>query len=202
MSRTLALVALLVLAGGFGTLKAQMVVAAGVMVSNQRSTVTIENPNTTGTYVVRLPEVPHLEPGETMLMQLRAVGTTNGAILTFEAPGSTVALTRQPMNQVEKPAPAPSSVNGRVDKVVHTFFELDIPVVPAGEGAVVRVSIPGVRAGAAITVSPAGEMVGSLHPAYAWAPIDCVVLIKFINGGSTPADLEPMQFGLGAINPD
>jgi hypothetical protein len=181
---------------------------SGLVVANGNSTVTVENPNSTGTYVLRLPEVPQLQPGESMIMQLRAVGTPTGAILTFEVPGTTEALTRQPSNLVQQPVSvdaqqlAVDGVNGRVAKVVHAFAELDLPLIPSGDGVVVRVNMPNIRAGAAITVSPAGEMAGGLHPAYGWAPIDCVVLIKFLNSGSTPADLEPMQFGIGAINPD
>ncbi len=194
-------------AGGFGSLSAQKVTASGIVVANGNSTVTVENPNTSGIYVLRLPEVPALAPGESVVLQLRAVGTTNGAILTYESPGSTEALTRQPSTLVEHPAvvnidEGTHAVNGHVAKVVHTFTELDLPMIPPGGSFVVRVNMTGIRAGAAITVSPASEMAGSLHPAYAWAPIDCVVLVKFMNTGHTPADLEPMQFGIGAINPD
>ncbi len=182
---------------------AQRVVTTGLILSNGKSSIEVQNPNTSGNFILQLPEVPLLAPGETTLLQLRAVGTPNGALLSFDVPGSTETLTMNGTGTVTPPLKSVNTdpVSAGTPKVVHTFTELDLPLIVPGSSFIAKVNVAGIVAGAAISVSPAGEMPGSLHPAYGWAPIDCVVLIKFTNNGTTPIDLEPMQFAVGAINP-
>ncbi|KAB2892552.1 MAG: hypothetical protein D8M52_05135 [Chlorobi bacterium] len=177
-----------------GTATAQRVVTSGIMLHNGSSIVEIRNPNTSGNFVLKLPEIPTLAPGQQMVLQLMAQGTDTGTVLSYDVPATSQTLSSADASvSPTSSQPAPS--------VIHALTELDLPVIEPTGSFIARVAVPGIRAGAAITVSPAGEMNSTLHPAYAWAPIDCVVMIKFMNSGNAPQDLEPMQFAVGGINP-
>ena len=178
---------------------AQTVVTNGIILNNDKSNIRIVNPNTTGSFILQLPTIPALQPGEQQELVLRMTGSESGTQLSFEPQTSNlVAVPDQSLQRIDITTPRLSPLQ----KVVLTYAEIDLPSVMAGEAFVVKLNEPTIKAGAAITISPAGEMPTGLFPAFAWCPIDCVVMVKFMNIGPTQVDLPAMQFAIGAINPE
>ena len=70
----------------------------------------------------------------------------------------------------------------------------------SGTSQIVRLDVPGIKAGSAISVSPSEELPGMLAIAQATSPIDCVVIIKFINPGPFVPGTT-MQMSVGSITP-
>lgn len=176
---------------------AQTVVTNGLILNNDRSTIRVVNPNTTGSFILQLPVIPNLQPGEQQQLVLKMTGTENGTSLAF-VPAENSAQPDVLAQRVDVTSLSPSPLT---QKTVHTFAEIDLPSILPADGFVVKISNPAIKAGAAISVSPAAEMPTGLFPAFAWCPIDCVVMIKFMNIGPAQVDLPAMQFAIGAINP-
>lgn len=179
----------------------QSMVTNGLLLTNGSSTIKLSNPNTQGSFTLELPVIPDLAVGEQQELVLKIVGTENGPHMQF------VPQTNASYDPSLSPnAPRIDITTRKLDATlksttVHTFAELDLPSVAPGSAFVLKINEPAIKAGAAISISPAGEMPTGLFPAFAWSPIDCVVMIKFMNMGPTAVDLTAMQFSIGAINP-
>lgn len=178
----------------------QALVTNGLVLGNsQGSSIMIVNPNTSGTFTLELPTIPHLQPGEQQELVLKVVGTEGAPRLTFATPSTNAQAPSLNHQQFQLDETPPKSVR---PKVVHAFAEIDLPPVTPQSSYVVKLDQPLVKAGAAISISPAAELPTGLYPAFAWSPIDCVVMVKFMNMGPPMVDLPAMQFSIGVINPD
>lgn len=179
-----------------------------LLIRNGASTMYVVNPNETGKFTFTLPEVTGLPIGAEKYLVMKAVGTANGIELKFEdaAPSATIVRTLDTEDgsdgSVKRDGSLQTMVNSAFQPIVHKFAEIDIPLMLPNTTFVAKVDMIGVKAGAAISISPATDMGGLTGPIYAWAPIDCVVMIKFSNPGSEAVNPIPMQFALGAINPN
>lgn len=155
---------------------------------NGESCVTIGNPNTTGNFLFLFPQMAQLKPGEVLPLQLCAVGQQDHTALVWR---------QDPNSQRQDPVVAGGEKSSSA-QVTYASVKVDIPAMLSGTSQIVRLDIPGVKAGAAVTVSPAEELPGMLCLAHASAPIDCVVIIKFINPGPFVPGMT-MQMSVGAI---
>lgn len=177
----------------------QSMVTNGLVLTNSNSTIKLVNPNSDGSFTLTLPVMPALAVGEQQELVLKVVGTESGPQMQFVP--STQATYDPLLSPSSTKIDLSRTTPAQKQAVVHTFAELDLPSVAPGSAFVLKINEPSIKAGAAISISPAGEMPTGLFPAFAWAPIDCVVMIKFMNMGPTAVDLPAMQFSVGAINP-
>lgn len=172
--------------GGSGpqTFRVQGTIGMG----NGESCVTIANPNTSGQFLFLFPHMPQLKPGETLPLRLHAVGQEGQTVFVWKLDQATT--TKQDVVAGGEPAQTAS--------VKHNSVVVDIPAMLSGTSQVIRIDIPGIKAGSAISVSPAEELPGMLAIAHASAPVDCVVIIKLINPGPFVPGMT-MPFSVGAI---
>lgn len=155
---------------------------------NGESCVTIGNPNTSGQFLFLFPQMPQLKPGEHLPLQLHAVGQQDQTVLLWKLDAS--ASKQEPVV-----AGGEKSTSATVH---HASVSVDIPAMLSGTSQIIRLDVPGVRAGSAVTVSPSEELPGMLAIAHASAPIDCVVIIKLINPGPFVPGMT-MNMSVGAI---
>ncbi len=170
--------------GGPQTFRVQGTMGVG----NGESCVTIANPNATGSFLFLFPQMSQLKPGEILPLQLCAVGQQDQTALVWR---------KDPNSQPQEPAVAGGEKLSTAS-VQHTTASVDVPAMLQGTSQVVRLDIPGIKAGSAISVSPSDELPGMLAIAHASAPIDCVVIIKFINPGPFVPGMT-MIMNVGAI---
>lgn len=156
---------------------------------NGESCVTIGNPNTTGNFLFLFPQMAQLKPGEMLPLQLCAVGQQDQTVLVWR---------QDPNLQRQEPAVAGGEKSATA-AVHHASLSVDIPAMLSGTSQIIRLDVPGVKAGSAISVSPAEELPGMLAIAQASAPIDCVVIIKLINPGPFVPGMT-MAMSVGAVN--
>lgn len=155
---------------------------------NGESCITIANPNTTGNFLFLFPQMPQLKPGEHLPLRLHAVGQQDQTVLLWKLDAS--AIQQEPVVAGgEKTTSA---------AVHHSSVSVDIPAMLSGTSQIIRIDVPGVKAGSAVSVSPAEELPGMLAIAQATAPIDCVVIIKLINPGPFVPGMT-MSMSVGAI---
>lgn len=172
--------------GGSGpqTFRVQGTIGMG----NGESCITIANPNSTGQFLFLFPHMPALKPGEHVPLRLHAVGQQGQTVFVWKLDDTP----EKPQDVVaggDKAAPA---------TVQHFTANVDIPAMLGGTSQIVRIDIPGVKAGSAITVSPSDELPGMLAIAHASAPVDCVVIVKLINPGPFVPGLT-MNMSVGAV---
>lgn len=162
-------------------------VQGAIGIGNGESTVSIINPNTQGSYTFLFPLIKPLDVGQAMPLRLYALGREGGQTLfVWKTDSSALA------SDVQTGPKQDESVTSSKYAVVN----VDIPAMMSGTAQVVRLDIPGIKAGSAISVSPSDELPGMLAIAHASAPIDCVVIIKFINPGPfVPGQTMPMSIG-------
>jgi hypothetical protein len=157
-------------------------------IGNGESCVTIANPNSAGQFLFLFPHMAPLKPGEQMPLRLHAVGQEGQTVFVWKADAPS--------------SPAPEVVAGgqqaSTATVHHTVVPVEIPAMLANTSTVVRLDVPGIKAGSAVSVSPSEELPGMLAIAHASAPVDCVVIIKFINPGPFIPGLT-MPMSLGAV---
>ncbi|MBU3678984.1 MAG: hypothetical protein FGM32_05170 [Candidatus Kapabacteria bacterium] len=172
--------------GGSGT---QAFRVQGTMgLGNGESCITIANPNTTGQFLFLFPHVSQLKQGEELPLRLHAVGQKDGVVLLWKLDDATQS--RQPVVAGgEHPSPA---------SVLHSTVNMDIPAMLSGTSHVIRLDVPGIKAGSAISISPSEELPGMLAIAQASAPVDCVVIVKIINPGPFVPGMT-VQCSIGAI---
>lgn len=187
---------------------AQGFVAHRLLLRNGGSTMSLVNPNEAGTFTFTFPAVTGLSIGAEKLFVLKAIGTESGVEMQFvdAAPSATIVRTLDTEDgsdgSVKRDGSLQTMVNSAFQPIVHKFAEIDIPLMLPNTTFVAKIDMIGVKAGAAISISPATDMGGLTGPIYAWAPIDCVVMIKFSNPGTATIDPPGMQFAVGAINPN
>jgi hypothetical protein len=172
--------------GGSGpqTFRVQGTIGMG----NGESCVTIANPNSTGQFLFLFPHMTQLKPGEHVPLRLHAVGQEGQTVFVWKLDNTS----EKPQDVVaggEKAAPA---------AVQHFSANVDIPAMLSGTSQIVRIDIPGVKAGSAVTVSPSDELPGMLAIAHASAPVDCVVIVKLINPGPFVPGIT-MSMSVGAV---
>lgn len=170
--------------GGAQTFRVQGTMGLG----NGESCVTIANPNTTGQFLFLFPHMPALKPGEHLPLRLHAVGQEGQTVFVWKLDSNTTT-SQDVVAGGEKAAPA---------YVQHYSAIVDIPAMLGGTSQIVRIDIPGVKAGSAISVSPSDELPGMLAIAHASAPVDCVVIIKLINPGPFVPGMT-MNMSIGAV---
>jgi len=172
--------------GGSGpqTFRVQGTIGMG----NGESCVTIANPNSTGQFLFLFPHMTQLKPSEHVPLRLHAVGQEGQTVFVWKLDNTS----EKPQDVVaggEKAAPA---------AVQHFSANVDIPAMLSGTSQIVRIDIPGVKAGSAVTVSPSDELPGMLAIAHASAPVDCVVIVKLINPGPFVPGIT-MSMSVGAV---
>ncbi|NQW31075.1 MAG: hypothetical protein HQ472_11255 [Ignavibacteria bacterium] len=186
---------------------AQGFVTHRLLLRNGGSTMSLVNPNEAGTFTFTFPTVTGLPIGTEKLFVLKAIGTAGGVEMQFvdAAPSATIVRTLDSEDGSDRDIKSDGSlqtlVNSAYQPVVHKFAEIDIPLMLPNTTFIAKVDMIGVKAGAAISISPATDMGGLTGPICAWAPIDCVVMIKFSNPGGEAVNPVGMQFAVGAINP-
>ncbi len=186
---------------------AQGFVAHQLLLRNGGSTMSLVNPNEAGAFTFTFPTVTGLPIGAEKLFVLKAIGTESVVEMQFvdAAPSATVVRTLDTEDgsdgSIKRDGSLQTIVNSAFQPIVHKFAEIDIPLMLPNTTFIAKVDMIGVKAGAAISISPATDMGGLTGPIYAWAPIDCVVMVKFSNPGSEAVNPIPMQFAVGAINP-
>jgi hypothetical protein len=165
-------------------------VGGGMGLSNGESTVTLFNPNQKGNFLFLLPQMAPLESGKGLPLQLWAMGNDDGrTVFIWKAGAAPSASGQEVVAGGDKAATATAH---------HTNITVDIPAMLANTSTVVRVDVPGIKAGSAISVSPSEELPGMLAIAHASAPVDCVVIIKLINPGPFTPGMT-MPFSIGAV---
>jgi hypothetical protein len=155
---------------------ASMRIGGGIGLSNGESQVTMFNPNQKGNFLFLFPQMTPLEQGKGLPLQLWAVGDADGKTVFVWKEGTHA----QP--QVSTGAERKDADQSSARASFHTA-SVSIPPMLSGTSQIVRLDIPGIKAGSAISISPSEELPGMLAIAQATSPIDCVVVIKFINPG-------------------
>ncbi|MBU3699778.1 MAG: hypothetical protein FGM33_07190 [Candidatus Kapabacteria bacterium] len=157
-------------------------------IGNGESCVTVANPNTSGQFLFLFPHMPQLKTGETLPLRLHAVGQEGQTVFVWKLD--------------QAPAPKQDVVAGgepaQTANVKHNTVLVDIPAMLSGTSQIIRIDIPGIKAGSAVSASPAEELPGMLAIAHASAPVDCVVILKLINPGPFVPGMT-MSFSIGAI---
>lgn len=143
-------------------------------IGNGESCVTLANPNTSGQFVFLFPHMKPLKAGENMPLRLHAMGQDGNTIFVWKADERVDNADQDVVAGGEKASTA---------TVQHVSVNVDVPAMLSGTSQIVRLDIPGVKAGSAVSVSPGEELPGMLAIAHASSPVDCVVIIKFINPG-------------------
>jgi hypothetical protein len=166
-------------------------VGGGIGLSNGASTLTMLNPNQKGDFLFLFPQMAPMESGKGLPLQLWAVGNDDGRTVFVWKAGATPS------------APDQDVVAGGGTKATTATAHLtsamvDVPAMLANTSTVVRLDVPGIKAGSAISISPSEELPGMLAIAHASAPVDCVVIIKFINPGPFVPGMT-MKMSVGAL---
>lgn len=166
-------------------------VQGSIGIGNGESTLSLVNPNPQGSFVFLFPAMKPLEAGQALPLQLIAVGKENGqTVFVWKADSLSTDVTAGPSTQQTVPNAATSQF---------VTSNVEIPPMMSGTSQIVRIDIPGIKAGSAISVSPSDELPGMLAIAHASAPIDCVVIIKFINPGPFIPGLS-LNMSFGAVS--
>jgi hypothetical protein len=168
-------------------------VGGGIGLSNGESNVTMLNPNQKGNFLFLFPQMTPMEPGKGLPLQLWAVGHEDGRTVFVWKEG--VAPQQQASAGDDNTKPRELASN-----VVYHVTEVSIPPMLSGTSQIIRLDVPGIKAGCAISVSPSEELPGMLAIAQATSPIDCVVIIKLINPGPFVPGTT-MQMSVGGITP-
>jgi hypothetical protein len=168
-------------------------VGGGIGLSNGESNVTMLNPNQKGNFLFLFPQMTPMEPGKGLPLQLWAVGHEDGRTVFVWKEG--VAPQQQVSAGDNNTKPRESTSN-----VVYHVADVSIPPMLSGTSQIIRLDVPGIKAGSAISVSPSEELPGMLAIAQATSPIDCVVIIKLINPGPFVPGTT-MQMSVGGITP-
>lgn len=174
-------------------------VGGGIGLSNGESNLTMLNPNQKGNFLFLFPQMTPMEPGKGLPLQLWAIGNNEGRTVFVWKEG---VAPQQPASAGEGDAKQRESANN----VVYHVTDVSIPPMLSGTSQIVRIDAPGIKAGSAISVSPSEELPGMLAIAQATSPIDCVVIIKFINPGpfvpgiTMPMSVGGITSGLGPMN--
>jgi hypothetical protein len=155
---------------------ASMRIGGGIGLSNGESQVTMFNPNQKGNFLFLFPQMTPLEQGKGLPLQLWAIGDADGKTVFVWKEGTHV------QQQVSTGAERKDADQSSARASFHTA-SVSIPPMLSGTSQIVRLDIPGIKAGSAISISPSEELPGMLSIAQATSPIDCVVIIKFINPG-------------------
>jgi len=168
-------------------------VGGGIGLSNGESNVTMLNPNQKGNFLFLFPQMTPMEPGKGLPMQLWAVGQDDGR---------TVFVWKEGLAPQQQASAGDANAKPRetTSNIVYHVAEVSIPPMLSGTAQIVRLDVPGIKAGSAISVSPSEELPGMLAIAQATSPIDCVVIIKFINPGPFVPGTT-MQMSVGGITP-
>ena len=166
-------------------------VGGGIGLSNGESNVTMLNPNQKGNFLFLFPQMTPMEPGKGLPLQLWAVGHEDGRTVFVWKEG--VAPQQQASAGDDNTKPRESASN-----VVYHVADVSIPPMLSGTSQIIRLDVPGIKSGSAISVSPSEELPGMLAIAQATSPIDCVVIIKIINPGPFVPGTT-MQMSVGGI---
>ena len=158
-------------------------------IGNSESCITVANPNSSGQFLFYFPHMMPLKQGEFLPLRLFAVGQENQTAFVWK-----VDDTYKPSAEVVAGGDKASTAS-----VQHSTVTADIPAMLGGTSQIIRLDVPGIKAGSAISVSPSDELPGMLAIAHASAPVDCVVIIKLINPGPFVPGMS-MQFAIGAIS--
>jgi hypothetical protein len=157
-------------------------------IGNGESTVTLANPNAVGDFLFLFPALTPLKSGEHIPLRLHAVGHDGRTVLVWKA-DDTVRSSQEVVA---------GGGTSSITSAQHFSTSIDIPAMLSGTSQIVRIDIPGIKAGSAISVSPSEELPGMLAIAHASAPVDCVVIVKLINPGPfTPGMTMPFSIGAG-----
>jgi hypothetical protein len=172
---------------------ASMRIGGGIGLSNGESQVTMFNPNQKGNFLFLFPQMTPLEQGKGLPLQLWAVGDADGKTVFVWKEGT------HAQQQVSTGAERKDADQPTARASVYTA-SVSIPPMLSGTSQIVRLDIPGIKAGSAISISPSEELSGMLAIAQATSPIDCVVVIKFINPGPFVPGVT-MDMSVGVISP-
>jgi len=175
--------------GGSG-LSPAIRVQGTVGIGNGESNLLLANPNTSGQFLFLFPHIAQMQPGEEVPLRLHAIGQKDQIVLVWKRDQSV-----QPNEEA-----VAGGEKGTSASVLHTSAIVEVPSMLSGTSHVLRIDVPGVRAGSAISVSPSDELPGLLTIAHASAPVDCVVIVKLVNPGPFVQAMS-MQFSVGAIAP-
>lgn len=157
-------------------------------IGNSESCVTVANPNSAGQFLFLFPHMTPLKQGEAMPLRLFAIGQENQTVFVWKTDDS-----KQQNAEVVAGGEKASTAS-----VHHVTVSVDIPAMLGGTSQILRLDVPGIKAGSAISISPSEELPGMLAIAHASAPIDCVVIVKLINPGPFVPGMT-MGMSVGAI---
>lgn len=165
-------------------------VGGGIGLSNGASTLTMLNPNQKGDFLFLFPQMAPMESGKGLPLQLWAVGNDDGrTVFVWKTSTAAPAPEQQVVAGGEKASAATAHL---------TTAMVDIPAMLANTSTVIRLDVPGIKAGSVISISPSEELPGMLAIAHASAPVDCVVIIKLINPGPFVPGMT-MKMSVGAL---